>query len=388
VQLDLAFASGTLAILSAFLVLWQWLAAARFRLGAPGPPSGSPLPAVTVLKPLKGADPCTARCLQSWLDQTYPAPVQFLFGVASADDPVNQVVRELIAKNAAVNLRLLVCSEDLGANAKVSTLCQLAKEIRHDIVVISDDDVCVGPDFLERTVPRLLEPSTALVTCFYRFIAAQTDPLAMHWKAIAINVDFWSQVLQAAALKPIDFALGAVMMVRRATLDQIRGFTPLLNRLADDYWLGQLVSKQAGRIELASEVVDLCAAKMGWVAVWKQQLRWARTIRVCQPGPFFFSVLANGTLWPLVWLAVRPVPAVLGVGLFLLAFRCVMALHCQRRLTGSWRHLRYGWMVPVKDLISVLVWAAAFAGNIVEWRGKKFRVNAQGELGPVDASAR
>ena len=32
---------------------------------------------------------------------------------------------------------------------------------------------------------------------------------------------------------------------------------------------------------------------MGWSAVWKHQLRWARTIRVCQPVPYFFSLLSN-----------------------------------------------------------------------------------------------
>jgi len=41
------------------------------------------------------------------------------------------------------------------------------------------------------------------------------------------------------------------------------------------------------------------------------QLRWARTIRVCQPFPFFMSILNNSTLWPLLWLAVTRHPAVL-----------------------------------------------------------------------------
>jgi len=41
---------------------------------------------------------------------------------------------------------------------------------------------------------------------FYRL--ANPSTLAMQWEAIAINADFWSQVLQSQTLKPLDFALG------------------------------------------------------------------------------------------------------------------------------------------------------------------------------------
>ena len=34
--------------------------------------------------------------------------------------------------------------------------------------------------------------------------------------------------------------------------------------------------------------------------VWIHQLRWARTIRVCQSVPYFFSILNNVTLWALL----------------------------------------------------------------------------------------
>jgi hypothetical protein len=51
--------------------------------------------------------------------------------------------------------------------------------------------------------------TVGLVHCFYQ-LANPTTP-AMRWEAIAINADFWSQVLQSRSLKPLDFALGAVM---------------------------------------------------------------------------------------------------------------------------------------------------------------------------------
>ena len=62
-----------------------------------------------------------------------------------------------------------------------------------------------------------------------RLVGAPDDPTtrAMQWEAVAINADFWSQVLQAQSLKPLDFALGAVMALRRKQLEEIGGFAAL-----------------------------------------------------------------------------------------------------------------------------------------------------------------
>ena len=107
----------------------------------------------------------------------------------------------------------------------------------------------------------------------------------MQWEAIAINADFWSQVLQSRSLKPMDFALGAVMATRRQQLREIGGFAALVDCLADDYQLGNRIARRGYPIALSPVVVECWSAPMGWAAVWKHQLRWARTIRVCQPRP-------------------------------------------------------------------------------------------------------
>jgi hypothetical protein len=127
----------------------------------------------------------------------------------------------------------------------------------------------------------------------------------MQWEAVAINADFWTQVLQARSLKPVDFALGAVMTLPAAQLKAIGGFAALADYLADDYQLGRRVARQQKRIEFATVVAECWEAPMNWAQVWTHQSRWARTIRVCQPGPFFMSILNNSTFWPLLWLAVR-----------------------------------------------------------------------------------
>jgi len=388
---------GGLALLSFALLLWQWLVARRFPLHLRLPTHPFP-PAVTLLKPLKGCDPATRDCLRSWFKQEYTGRVQLLFGVASADDPVCTVVRELQQEFPNSDSALIVCGSLLGPNAKVSKLAELEQLAKHDLLIISDADVLVPADLLANVVEpfrgKAISPAVqsggaeegemcGLVNCFYRL--ANPTTLAMQWEAIAINADFWSQVLQARSLKPLDFALGAVMATSRKQLQEIGGFRALANCLADDYQLGNRIARLGHRIELSTVVVDCVSLPMGWTAVWKHQLRWARTIRVCQPGPYFFSILSNPILWPLVWLLVHPSLLVLSLCGACWIIRIWAALDLQRRLLGSRKHFVYWWLVPVKDLLQTMIWLLAFVGNRIEWRGERMRLRRDGTLEKVQA---
>ena len=217
-----------------------------------------------------------------------------------------------------------------------------------------------------------------LVNCFYRL--ANPTTLALKWEAVAINADFWSQVLQSQSLKPLDFALGAVMATRSRQLQEIGGFAALADCLADDYQLGQRIANRGYRIVLCPVVVECWSAPMGWGPVWRHQLRWARTIRVCQPVPYFFSILSNGTLWPLVWAIDNPSKPVLIVR------RIVPAVaRCERGKPAEPTEpdrvpVRHSFLVLVKDLLQTAIWLLAFLGNKIEWRGESMRLRRDGTL--------
>ncbi|MEO6034661.1 MAG: glycosyltransferase [Verrucomicrobiota bacterium] len=375
---------GSLAALSCALTLWQWLAARRFPLHR-RTANGTFSPAVTLLKPLKGRDAGSEECLRSWLTQDYSAPIQILFGVAAADDSVCELVEKLIAEHPCANAKLVHCGESLGPNAKVSTLIQLERLAQNEFLIISDADVRVPKDFLANMVQPLENSEVGLVNCFYCLPNPST--LAMQWEAIAINADFWSQVLQARTLKPLDFALGAVMATRKSGLKEIGGFESLADVLADDYQLGNKIARSGKRIVLSPVVVECLEPLMNWKRVWAHQLRWARTIRVCQHVPFFFSILSNATLWPLLFtsalLAEHHRIWFVPISIFL-PLRIQAALKMQEWLTRNSRHYAWFWLVPIKDLLNAAIWLLAFAGNTIEWRGEKFRVHGGGKLLPLE----
>jgi ceramide glucosyltransferase len=247
---------------------------------------------------------------------------------------------------------------------------------------MSDADVRVPPDFLANFVAPLHDEKIGLVNCFYRL--ANPVNMAMRWEAIAINGDFWSQVLQSETLMPIDFALGAAILLRRKWLGEIGGFNSLANCLADDYQLGNRIFKNGHHIALCPVVIECWDAPMSWAEVWKHQIRWARTIRVCQPLPYFFSILSNATLWPLLWLfATLATTATFSLPLTaiaLLLLRIVLAQKLQYYFTPGRKLISDAWLVPVKDLLHTAIWVFAFSGNTVEWRGRKMKLRRDGTL--------
>jgi ceramide glucosyltransferase len=369
------------ALLSVALALWQWLAAQRFPLHKRiAEPNFSP--SISILKPLKSCDKTTAESLQSWFGQNYTGQIQILFGVADANDPVCKIVQELLQKNSNQDAQLLVCSESLGTNGKVSTLIQLERSAKHSLILVSDADVRVPSDFLANVVTPLRDSKVGLVNCFYRL--ANPTTTAMRWEAVATNADFWSQVLQSASIKPLDFALGAAILMRREALVESGGFTALADCLADDYQLGHRIAQKGHGIALCPVVVECWDAPMNWRDVWRHQLRWARTIRVCRPLPYFFSILSNATLWPLLWLIAsliwsKTLCAPL-IAVVCLLIRLGLAQNLQRRFMQSRSDITPFWLVPVKDLLQTIIWTGAFLGNTVEWREQKMRLRQDGML--------
>jgi ceramide glucosyltransferase len=356
---------GILGCVSFALYVWQFLLGVRFRLNQVS--QSSSFPAITILKPLKGCDSETEGCLRTWLEQDYPGPIQVLFGVDSQDDLAAKLVREKLKVEA------IICPQSLGANAKVSTLAQLEPLIQHDLVIISDADVAVPRDFLRRLAGFIESEQPAVASCLYRLSGATN--LAMRLEAFMVNSDFWSQVLQSIALKPMNFALGAAMVITRSELARLGGFRALADYLADDFQLG---NRARGKVALCPVVVECHSSPMTWREVLAHQLRWARTVRVCQPWPFFFSIVSNSTYWLVAWaLASNAWLAASSM----LALRCLGGAWLERKFTGRFR---IGTLVlaPLSDSLRTLFWFFAFVGNRIYWRGKWFRVSRGGKLTP------
>ena len=326
---------------------------------------------VSILKPLAGADPELYRNLRSFLEQDWPE-VQLVCGVAVASDPAAAVVERLKADLPDRDIMLVVEGRRHGGNRKVSNLINMLPKARHDLMVIADSDMRVDRDYLASIIPRLQQPGVGLVTCLYRGRAV--DGVWSMLGALHINAGFVPQVLVGHLSGAREGCYGATMACRRETLERIGGLAALADHLADDWLLGERVRRTEARVVLAPYLVDDMVDEPTLAALLQHEYRWARTIRLLAPWGQLGTVITNPV--PLALLAL-----LLGGGPLVLA----LALTCRLALVyGSQRAFGVDpaplWAVPLRDLLSFLVWIACWFGSTVAWRGERYRIGADGKL--------
>ncbi|HYB73412.1 MAG TPA: bacteriohopanetetrol glucosamine biosynthesis glycosyltransferase HpnI [Candidatus Sulfotelmatobacter sp.] len=338
-------------------------------------------PPITILKPIKGLDPDLLGNLRSFCRQDYPA-YQILFGAADPQDPALGVVRQVLAEHPDADAHLVLCPEPLGPNGKVSSLHQMAARARHEILVISDSDTRVAPDYLHRVAAPFADPEVGLVTALYRGVAPAG--LAAHLERLIIHTLFVPSVLVAYLLEGMTFALGATLAMRRKVLDELGGFAAFTHVLADDYQIGRRAVAAGYTVALADAMVDCVLGQIPFRDFFARQVRWARTMRSCRPAGYLASFIRHGVFLSLLFLlAEGPTPLGLGLLLATIALRHAVAVTVSAKVLRVADPVRGLWLLPLADALSVALWALAFAGNTITWRGLRYRMGRGGVLTPL-----
>lgn len=361
----IAYLALALSSVGALLLAWAVLLAARLGHRSGTAPTGAE--PITLLKPLHGPEPQLAANLSSFLDQRYDMPVQMLLGVQRADDPAAGVARTLQARRPGDEVDLVVDPRVHGTNGKVSNLINMAASARHDVLVLSDSDMAVGPDYLAHVVATLARPGVGAVSCLYR---GRGD--AGFWSglgAMGIDLHFLPSTLIGLRVGLAHPCMGSTIALRRETLNRIGGFESFRDVLADDYALGEAVRA----LELTVAIPDLLLThgcpETSAAALISHELRWNRTVLGIDPGGFAGSVVLHPIPVALIGLmAGGPAPWLWTVAGIALCARAAMA----RRLDGRWRG-RIA-LIPLRDLLSFALFVATFFVRSVDWRGSRLNI--------------
>jgi len=176
------------------------------------PPNAAYTPPVSNLKPIRGMDPSAYENFASFCQQDYPE-YELLFCVDGHDDPVLPVIEKLIHNFPERRIRVLFGSGRIATNDKVAKLARLASEASYEVVVISDSDVRVQPDYLRRVVAPLANPKIGAVTCFY--VPADGRTFADNLQSMGMFSDFYAGILVAWQMDGVKFALGPTIASAR-----------------------------------------------------------------------------------------------------------------------------------------------------------------------------
>jgi ceramide glucosyltransferase len=353
---------GTAFYLFSILSAWRFLRQPRATPGFHPP--------VSILKPVRGADPNTYECFRSHCLLDYPE-YEIIFGVHDPDDPAVPSIERLKQEFPQRRIELLVCPRPLGTNRKVSNLIQMLPAARYDHLLVNDGDIRLPPDYLQRIMAPLADAKVGLVTALYRAVAGST--LGSKLEALSIS-DFASAVLVSyGSRRHFHYGFGSTLAFPRRVLEQVGGFEALADYLADDHQLGTLIAHAGYGIVVSDLVVETILPDYSLRDFWDHQLRWARTVRDASPRGNLGLALVFGVQWAAV-AVIAATGAVWALALLAVAYGARIAAQLVTALgvCHDSATLRRLWLLPLRDLQAPLVWAAAFAGRTVVWRGDRF----------------
>ncbi|MGD9253942.1 MAG: ceramide glucosyltransferase [Holophagae bacterium] len=355
------------------------LGAQRRQLRAGPPPAPGAWPAVSILKPLKGADADLEANLETFLTLDYPR-YEVIFGVASIDDPALEVARAVAARHPEVMTRFAVGGPSVGHNPKVNNLANIVRYAQYDALLISDSNVAVERSFLRPMVARLEDGDVGLVTSFIRGIDG--SGLGGSIESLQLNTFVMGGVAAVGGVLGQVCAVGKSMLLRRDDLDRIGGFAELGRYLAEDQICGELIRGRGRGVVVCGRPVDNVLGRLSLRDFSGRHLRWARIRRRISPLGYSAELLTNPLAMTVALLVIAP-----GVFSLVAAAACLVILSgaaaMAEGLLGVRRPLHhYPPLLLLRSLLVLVLWPVPFVSSSVVWRGRSFRIGPRTLLQP------
>jgi ceramide glucosyltransferase len=342
-------------------------------------------PPLTLLKPLHGADPGLEEYLTGFFEQDYPE-YEILFCARSLDDAGMAIARRVADRYPQIPVKFLATGEPQYINAKVASMELMEGAAAHDILVISDSDVRVTPEYLRAVALPFADERVGGMCCPYRGIAAEGGMWA-RLEAVGMSVEMTAGVLVARALEDMQFTLGPTMAFRRETVQRIGGFKVTADYCADDFVLGNETFKLGQKVVLSHHVIDHMVINSTFVASMKHQVRWMKSTRFSRPKGHLGTALTFSMPFGLLAWAVADGMGRPWLGLALLGWavvtRLALSFAVGRVVVGdpSWFDLLV--LYPIRDLMGLCFWAASYGSSKILWRGLTFQLLPGGKMRAV-----
>jgi ceramide glucosyltransferase len=340
-------------------------------------------PLLTLLKPLHGDEPGLEAHLATFFEQDYPE-YEILFCTRSAEDAGLATARRVAARYPKIPAKFLSTGgEPDYINAKVASMERMEAEAAHEILVISDSDVRVTPNYLRSVALPFADERVGGMCCPYRGVAAEGG-LWARLEAVGMSVEMTSGVLAARLMEGMQFVLGPTMAFRREAIRRMGGFAVTADYCADDFVLGNETFKLGQTVVLSHHAIDHMVINSSFWPSMKHQVRWMKSTRFSRPKGHFGTALTFSLPFGLLGCAAAAGMGRPGLGLALLgwsvATRLALALAVGRLVVRdrSW----FGLLVlyPLRDLMGFCFWAASYWGSRILWRGRVFELLPGGKM--------
>ena len=352
------------------------------------PRPGGPVAArpVSLLKPLHGDEPRLADNLAGFLAQDYAAPVQMVCGVNAPGDAAVAAVAALRGRFPAADIALSQHAVAAASNRKIGNVMAMAPLAAHDILILSDSDMVVGPDYCARVNQALAAPGVGVVSCLY--IARGDAGAWSRLGAASVSYAMMPNMVLALAYGLSQPCMGSTIAMRRETLDAIGGFGRFADELADDYAIGQAVTGLGLSVAVPPMLITHAGDEDSLAALWRHHLRWMVTLRGIVGWAHVGTVIGHAL--PLTLLAALALVGVTPVaGGVLVAAALTVRYAAKRsvdRLSGV-KTAPFLWLCA-GDCLEFAVFLASLSARRIDWRGETLTMARDGRIATPEMEPR
>jgi len=333
---------------------------------------------VTVLKPVHGPEKNQRENLRSCCLQDYPV-FQVVFSVQDKEDAAVPLLKELRQEFGADRVTVAIEDFRAGTNGKINNMIGGLRHARHEVLVISDSDVLLKPDYLKTIVAPLRDPEVGCSCTLYKAAGANTWYEKM--ELLTLNADFMANVLFAHISGASKFCLGASAALHRSTLEKIGGLGALADYLVEDYEMGRRVWMLGKKVAIVPYFVDTIVDLKSPSQWWDHQVYWDQNTRAARPVAFLATALVRSVPFAVLYAVARMGDA---VGLWTMAgafaLRLMSAAVVLRWGLRDREGLRSIGMLILRDISSLATWLLAFTKRTTIWRGTSFVLTRDGRL--------
>ncbi len=352
----------------------QAIALRRFRRPAGRSALLDELPAVTIVRPVRGIEAFSRETAISGLELDYPR-YSTIFCVADADDPIVPLVEELIGRYGVDKVRLIVGDVAVSANPKLNNCVRGWEEATTDWVILADSNVLMPKDYIQRMLAAW-RPDSGLVCSTPAGSRPQSFGAEVECAFLNPFQARWQYVGEALGL---GFAQGKSMLWNKPFLDERGGIAALGQEIAEDAAATKLVRRAGKHVHLVDQPFEQPLGPRRLADVVQRQFRWARLRRVTFLPFFALEILAAPLL--AVLLAAFAAPA-FGSSPLLGALLVLLPWYLGEMVLSAGVRWFLNWRTPlallVRDIAFPGVWAYAFIGGEVSWRGNAMRIKTDG----------
>jgi cellulose synthase/poly-beta-1,6-N-acetylglucosamine synthase-like glycosyltransferase len=265
-----------LGLLAIFTIHYVYFIA-RIRIGLltlQFAPPANIQPIVTVIVAARNEDKFIGQCLQSLVQQTYPANnYEIIIVDDGSTDMTSSIIRSFSERYANVHLLSLPIGTERRTGHKPSAIAKGITQAAGEIILTTDAD-CIAP-------PRWIEIMANHFDSNVAFVAGPvTEQVSTKFFSTLEQLEFLGLITTAAGLigsgRPI-ICNGANLAFRKNAFISVGGFGRMGSSNDDELLMNKMVQKKIGRIVFAPESNAMITTRSSntILTFLRQRIRWA-----------------------------------------------------------------------------------------------------------------